>query len=238
MTDVSVNVSVIIPTWNEKENIAKTIDAISKALGENKMAYEIIVADDNSTDGTKDIVTKIKNPSVKLLNRNPPYGFGYSIREAVQNSHGEMIAVMMADLSDDPTFLVKMKEKIDQGYDVVVGSRFLKGSKVYDYPFLKMVSNRLFNNIVRLFFWTEIKDTSNAFKAFRANRVKEIKIESRGFEVSAEMMLRLKIEKAKICEIPVTWTDREKGQAKFKLYNTFINYFILFLKMVKLAYLY
>ena len=232
-----LDISVIVPTWNEKENIEKAINEISKTLEKSKISYEIIVADDNSVDGTKEIVSKIKNPLIKLLNRKPPYGFGYSIREGVEIAKGNVIVIMMADLSDDPNFLPLMKQKIDEGCDVVVGSRFLKGSKVYDYPFLKMLSNRLFNNMVRLFFWISIRDTSNAFKAFRAEKVKGIKIESRGFEVSAEMMLRLLTKKAKICEIPVNWINREKGQAKFKLYNTFTNYFILFLKMLKLAYL-
>jgi glycosyltransferase involved in cell wall biosynthesis len=174
---------------------------------------------------------------ITLLNRDPPPGFGYSIRDAIRMANGQLSVVMMADLSDDPKFLPEMKQRFDEGYDVIVGSRFLPGAKTYNYPFLKMMSNRLFNNMVRLFFWTGIKDTSNAFKAFRTSEITQVPIESRGFEVSAEMMLRMLIRKKKICEIPVTWTDRTAGQAKFKLYNTSINYFILFIKMLRHKYL-
>ncbi|MFH2106807.1 MAG: glycosyltransferase [Candidatus Micrarchaeota archaeon] len=233
-------ISVIIPTWNEADNIEKAISEIIKTLESNKISYEIIVADDNSKDGTKEKVASIRDKQHKpiaLLNRDPPPGFGYSIRDAIRMANGEMSVVMMADLSDDPKFLPEMKQKFDEGCDVIVGSRFVPGAKTYDYPFLKMLSNRLFNTTIRIFFWTSIRDTSNAFKAFRTAEINQVPIDSRGFEVSAEMMLRMLIKKKKICEIPVTWTDRTAGQAKFKLYNTFINYFILFLKMLKLRYL-
>ena len=98
-------------------------------------------------------------------------------------------------------------------------------------------TQRLFNISVQICFLTGINDTSNAFKMFRTKLVRDLPIDSRSFTVSAEMMLRMKIAGYKICQIPVTWTDRTEGMAKFRLRNTFYNYFLLLLRMLKLQYI-
>ncbi len=234
-----VQLSIIIPTWNENEIIEKTINSISSSLEKDNLEYEILVMDDESNDGTVKIVQSLslKNPKIQLIKHQPPRSFGYSIKDAIQLAKGELSVIMMADLSDDPKYLKEMYQKYKEGYLVIVGSRFLKGSKVYDYPFLKMVSNRLFNIAVMVGFFTNINDTSNNFKAFDTKKAKSISLESKSFEVGAELMLKMLIKGEKITQIPVSWTDRTKGQAKFKLKNTFIKYFVLFLKMLKLRYI-
>jgi dolichol-phosphate mannosyltransferase len=241
--------------------VGKTLGKISDVCGKARMDYEILVMDDGSKDGTKDIVAGIaaKNGNVRLVNRKEPFGFGYSIRDGIRMASGKYAAIMMADLSDDPELLPKIKEKMDggagcrvpdAGCDVVVCSRFMKGSEVRRYPFLKMASNRLFNWTVGIAFNLGTGDASNAYKCFRTEMVRKLEagdgelgtgngkpIESRGFQVSAEILMRMKLAGAKICEIPASWEDRSAGEAKFKLGNTFISYFVLFLKMFKLAYL-
>lgn len=233
-----MDISVILPTRNEAGGIAECINKIFGTLEREKMTYELLIMDDESTDGTKDIVNKLSktNGNIRLVNRSPPYGFGYSIRDGIQLASGEMTAIMMADLSDNPTFLAAMKEKIDGGCDCVNGSRFLKGSRIIGYSPLKYLSNRMFNIAVMVGFFTGVTDTSNNFKAFRTEKAKEIKPNSRGFEVGAELMLRMLVNNMKICEVPVTWEDRTSGTAKFRLRNNFIKYFMLFLRMLKYSY--
>jgi len=231
--------SVIVPTRNESECIEKTLGKIVETLEKGGIGYEILVMDDNSKDGTKEKVEKAaeKNPKIKLVNRSEPYGFGYSIRDGIRMAKGEYSVIMMADLSDDPELLPKIKERMDTGCDAVVCSRFMKGSEVRSYPFLKMVSNRLFNWTVGIAFNLGTGDASNAYKCFRTSMARELPVESRSFQVSAEILIRMRLKKAKICEIPASWEDRSAGEAKFRLGNTFISYFVLFLKMFRLAYL-
>ena len=231
-------ISVIIPTWNEGENIETTLRKVSSQLEQDKLSYEILVMDDDSKDGTQEIVQKLSNLNlaIKLIKHPPPRSFGYSVRDGIQLAKGELSVILMADLSDDPKFIKEMWSKYKEGYDVIVGSRFLKGSKNYNYPFLKMLCNRMFNIAITVGLFTGIRDTSNNFKAFSTYKAKQISLTSKGFEVAAELMLKMLIKKNRICEIPVTWTDRTAGKAKFKLYKTFINYFLLFLRTLKSAY--
>ncbi|MDD5096260.1 MAG: glycosyltransferase family 2 protein [Candidatus ainarchaeum sp.] len=231
--------TVIVPTRNEAECVEGTLGKIARACEKARIDYEILVMDDGSKDGTKDIVAGIaaKNGNVRLINRSEPYGFGYSIRDGIRMASGKYAAIMMADLSDDPGLLPKIKERMDKGCDAVVCSRFMKGSEVRRYPFLKMASNRLFNWTVGIVFNLGTGDASNAYKCFRVGKAKGLPVESRGFQVSAEILIRMKLAGARICEIPASWEDRSAGEAKFRLGNTFISYFVLFLKMFKLAYL-
>jgi len=146
--------------------------------------------------------------------------------------------LMMADLSDDPVFISKMWEEFGKGYDVVGGSRFMKNSVLHNYPFLKMVSNRLFNLAVTTCLLPGITDSSNNFKAFRTSKARAVPLNSRGFEVGAELMLRIALTGGKICEIPVSWKDRESGTAKFSLSRVFLNYLRLFIEMLAVGFLY
>jgi dolichol-phosphate mannosyltransferase len=234
----ALDISIILPTRNETDGIAKCINKISDTLEKQNLTYELLIMDDESTDGTKDVVAKLSgsNKNIRLVNRSPPYGFGYSIRDGIQMANGKMAAIMMADLSDNPAFLASMKERIDTGCDCVNGSRFLKGSKITGYSTVKYISNRMFNIAVMAGFFTGVTDTSNNFKAFRTDKAKKVTLDSRGFEVGAELMLKMLINGMNICEVPVTWEDRASGTAKFRLRNNFIKYFLLFLKMLKYSY--
>lgn len=236
---MGIEMTVIVPTKNEAACVGKTLERIAETLEGAGIEYEILVMDDNSRDGTKKIVVEMakRNGNIRLINREEPYGFGYSIMDGIGMAKGKYSIIMMADLSDDPELLPKVKEKMDKGCDAVVCSRFMKGSEVGRYPFLKMISNRLFNWTVGIAFNLGTGDASNAYKCFRTEMARELPVESRGFQVSAEILIRMKLKKAKICEIPASWEDRSAGEAKFRLGNTFISYFMLFLKMFRFAYL-
>ncbi len=233
------DLTVVIPTWNEAGNIGKALEQVTGVLEKAGISHEILVMDDASKDGTDKVVNDFaqKRPAVRFIAHPPPPGFGYSIRDGVRMAKGDAVVIMMADLSDDPSYLPDMLARMQDGCDVVVGSRFLQGSKIYGYRPLKYLSNRLFNISVQLCFLTGINDASNAFKMFRTELIRGLPVESRSFTVSAEMMLRMKIAGHKICQVPVTWTDRTEGTAKFRLRNTFYNYFLLLVRMVKLAYI-
>ena len=133
---------------NEEKNIAKCLAELRGALRERQIPYEAIVVNDNSTDGTRAVVEAemAHDQAVRLVNRRPPGCFGRAVRAGLDAVAGDIVVVYMADCSDDAQDLVKYYRKIvDEGYDCVFGSRFIKGSKVENYPKVKLVVNRIVN---------------------------------------------------------------------------------------------
>lgn len=231
-------ISIIIPTRDEAANIKTALDKTAAAMKAAKLEYEILVMDDGSKDSTIDIVKKAAatNKSIVPVQRAAPYGFGISICDGIKRAKGDACVVLMADLSDDPALIPIMKQKMDQGADMVIGSRFLSGAKISGYPFAKMASNRAFNLAIQVGLLTGVKDSSNAFKMFRTGIARSLTLNSQGFEISAEITAKFIIRKAKIVEIPANWAEREGGEAKFKLGKESSRYFRLYLDIIKSAY--
>jgi len=135
-----MKLSIVIPAYNEDESIAETIDAIEAAFAEVDIKHEILVVNDNSKDNTLEVLQQLaqKYPSLRYETNLGPNGFGYAVRYGLERFSGDCVAVMMADLSDSPQDLIKFYNKMQEGnYDCVFGSRFIKGGKVIDYPWVK-----------------------------------------------------------------------------------------------------
>jgi len=206
-----MKVSVIIPAHNEEKVIEKTLKKTLDVLKRAKFAYEIILVDDNSNDKTGEVAEKLsrKNKRIKILHKKArkkgPTGMGSALKFGFKHSTGDILIPFMGDLSDDPRHIPKLVNKLLDGYDVVCGSRFIKGGHLKDYPKAKFLINRLWNNVFDFLFGLGIKDTSNAFKAYRREVIKKIKPKSNGFDITAEIVLKAHILKFKIIEVPVSW---------------------------------
>jgi len=161
--------SVIIPGRDEAENLDKCIGEILEELSKHKINHEILVVDDGSTDNTPKLLQDIaiQNPTVRYLRNDGENGFGRAVRIGLGEFTGDAVAIMMADRSDSPQDLVNYWNKLQEGYECVFGSRFIKGSKVYDYPKIKLLVNRLVNTMIRYAFRIETNDVTNAFKIYR-----------------------------------------------------------------------
>jgi glycosyltransferase involved in cell wall biosynthesis len=211
-------VSIVIPAHNEEANIKKTITEVLKIFPKNKLKGEIIAVDDRSLDKTGKILDSMakKNRLVKVVHRTGGVGveIGYAIRDGIKHAKCDVVVIMMGDLSDDPNDVAKMVEKIDEGYDVVCGSRFIKGSEAVDYPPLKLISNRLYNIFFSVFFGVKSNDFSNAFKAYRRSIFKKVNLESKGFESNAELGLKAHFLGYKMTDVPVKWLQRKRGKSK------------------------
>ena len=135
----------------------------------NRIAHEIIVVDDGSTDRTAAIVTALgeRIPEARLVKNGPPHGFGRAITCGLQKMSGDAVVIMMADESDDCRDVVRYWNALNEGWDAVFGSRFMKGGGVIDYPWLKLRLNRMANLFIRVLFGISLNDTTNAFKAYR-----------------------------------------------------------------------
>lgn len=212
--------SIVIPAYNEEENIEPTLSEIITVLNAKSIPHEIVVVNDNSKDKTPDVVRKMQltHKQIKLVNRTPPGGFGRAIRTGLENFSGEYVVIVMADLSDDPEDIAKYYYKLKEGYDCVFGSRFQKESKVIDYPIVKLYINRIVNKMIQLLFWTGHNDLTNAFKGYRYDVVQTIlPLRAAHFNITIEMSLSTLIRQYKIASVPIHWYGRKWGQSNLKL---------------------
>lgn len=165
----------MIPAYNEEANIGPTLEGLVSELGDAGIPYEIIVVNDCSTDGTGGVVGDFveRYGTVRTVDRLPPGGFGRAVRTGLELVTGDVVAVYMADQSDEPGDLIACYGKIEEGYDCAFGSRFTKGSKTYNYPLGKLIVNRIVNRCIQWMFWCKFNDLTNAFKVYRADVVRE-----------------------------------------------------------------
>lgn len=219
-TDSLPLLSVCIPAHNEEGNIGETIDLIAGVLTREGIPFEFVIANDNSTDGTQEVVESRMRAGVpiRLIRRSPPGGFGRAIRSCLDHFHGDVVAVVMADHSDDAEDIVKCYRKINEGYDAVFGSRFMPGSVVTDYPRVKLFANRVGNKLIQFLFRTRHNDLTNAFKLYRATVIRSIlPLRASHFNITIEISLGLLIRGFKIAAVPVNWYGRTWGCANFRI---------------------
>ena len=134
----------------------------------------------------------------------------------------------MGDCSDDPQDIVQYIKYLDEGYDCVFGSRFINGSSLKDYPFLKLIINRLANNFIKILFWIKYNDITNAFKAYKKETLNSCyPIISQHFNINAELSLKSIIRRFKYKVIPISWTNRKEGTSKFQIKEMRNRYFFI-----------
>ena len=215
-----MKLSVVIPAHNEGGLIERVILDILKELNQEKIDSEIVIVDDNSTDSTWEAVSLLagKHSNIRAIRRTPPNGFGRAVKEGIDNARGDVIVTAMGDASDEPKDIVSYFRKIEEGYDCVFGSRFIKGACVKDYPMHKLIVNRIANAFLQCLFFTKHNDMTNAFKAYRKEVIDAIKpIESLYFNITVELPLKALIRGYKIAIIPISWYGRESGVSKLKI---------------------
>jgi dolichol-phosphate mannosyltransferase len=213
--------SIVIPAFNEEKNIGRCLEELRHTLRDkHHLPYEIIVVNDNSRDATEEVVQAAmrQDPAVRIVSRPPPGGFGRAVRFGLEAVKGDVVVIYMADLSDDPEDLVAYYRKIEEGYDCVYGSRFTHGSKVVNYPIVKLIVNRIVNRAIQLLFWTRFNDLTNAFKAYRTAVIRDCgPYRASHFNITLEMSLGALIRRYHIAQIPIRWYGRTWGSSKLKL---------------------
>jgi len=208
---------VIIPTYNEKENISNIITAV---LDQDK-SIDVLIVDDNSPDGTSDIVAdlKQKNKRINLITRSGKLGLGSAyvtgFKWAIEQKY-DYIFEMDADFSHDPIVLPEMLETI-KDYDLVIGSRYIKGINVVNWPLMRLILSYGASKYVRFITCMPINDPTGGFKCFRREVLETIDLDgilSDGYSFQVEMNYRTWLKKFRIKEIPIVFTDRRSGQSK------------------------
>ena len=210
--------SIIIPLRNEIDNLENIKDNFNKNLKDFK--YEVILINDFSSDGTFQKANEIaKGSSNFKVFDNKNKGLGGAINLGIEKTIGDYICIMMADLSDDfndlKNYYIKIK---DNNLDAVFGSRFTKKSKVIDYPFKKLILNRIFNLVVQILFLNKFNDYTNAFKIYNAKVLKNmLPFVSESFNIFLEIPLKIISRKYSYEIISINWYNRKVGKAKFNI---------------------
>lgn len=212
--------SVVIPAHNEEGRIAPTIVAIYEALTAAAIAHEILVVNDNSRDRTEQILIELRAqvPTLRQINNAPPNGFGFAVRAGLSAFTGDAVAIVMADASYSPDDLVSYYRKLQDGYDCAFGSRFMRGGRVVDYPWPKLLMNRFANFFIRMLFWMPYNDVTNAFKMYRRSVIAGVQpLLAYHFNLTVELPLKAIIRGYRFAVIPTSWCNRTHGVSKFKI---------------------
>lgn len=228
-----MKLSVVIPAHNEESSIKSSVLAIHTTLVKNNISHEILVVNDDSKDRTEEVLKSLMKEvnSLRYITNPGANGFGYAVRLGLENFSGECVAIMMGDMSDSPDDLVKFYNKmLDGGYDCVFGSRFMKGGKTYDYPFIKLIINRIANGIVQICFGLRYNDTTNAFKLYKKDTITGLKpFLSPHFNLTLELPLKAIVRGYTYAVLPNSWTNRKTGVSKLKIREMGSRYFFILL---------
>lgn len=223
-----MKLSIVVPAHNEEDNIVKVVEEIERSLN---LDYELIIVNDNSTDSTAELVQELSRrySNIKLVHNKLRKGFANALKTGFNNVTTDIVIPVMADLCDDLSVIPNMLDKMNQGYDIVCGSRYIKGgvrlggSKVKG--FLSCCAGRSLSFLLGL----PTHDIANAFKMYRKRVIDSIDIKSKAFEISMEIPLKAYYAGFKIAEIPTVWNERKEGQSNFKVMRLLPAYIKLYI---------
>ncbi len=210
--------SVVIPCYNEKSTIEKVLDKVIFSLKSyNYNNYQILIVDDFSTDGTREILKKFENNSnIQIIYHEKNYGKGFAIKSAKQNIDGDIILIQDADLEYDPFDYNKLLLPFfETDADVVYGSRFLGGGKyVRIHFFWHYLANKILTSLCNLFINLNLTDMETGYKVFKKSAFKKINIQESSFSFEPEITIKLAKQKFKFYEVPITYNGRSYEEGK------------------------
>lgn len=216
-----MKLSVVIPAHNEEGCIESTLRALHSKLTEERIPHEILVVNDNSSDGTESILSSLEREldTVRYVNNCPPNGFGFAVRKGLEKFTGDAVAIYMADASDRPEDLVRFyRLMIERSVDCVFGTRFHPDAHVVDYPLPKLLLNRLANLFIQILFGLRYNDATNAFKMYRRRVIEGAKpLLSHHFNLTVELPLKAIVRGYSYTITPNDWINRKTGESKLKI---------------------
>ena len=232
-----MSISLILPTYNEKGNIKELIELSIKAFKKAKISYEIIVVDDNSPDGTSEIVSKLqksrKYPHLKLITRKNERGLATATRRGFDEAKMDHVMVMDTDLSHHPKYFPSLFKHY-KDYDVVSASRYLSGKSGMKAPFYRTIGSRLINFMIRIVLWINLTDLTGNFMIIDKKKLEKLPKDYifRGYgDYCITFLYLAKKKKFRIKEIEYTYNFRTKGETKTLFFKEGFKYFIKVLKI-------
>jgi glycosyltransferase involved in cell wall biosynthesis len=225
-----MDLSIVIPMFNEAENVESTLDRVEEALVSFHGSYEIVAVNDGSLDNTLDNLNKLaeKNNRLKIVSYSKNIGRGMALRTGFRASRGKIIVSIDADLSYDPHYINDLLETLrtEQDVDFVLASPYMPGGSVKNVPFSRLWISKLGNRILRYAMPNRIYTSTGIFRAYRRNVLDSLEIESDGKEIHLEILSKALALGFRVKEIPAVLSSRKKGRSKFKFKKTAISHLI------------
>ncbi|MFW9871346.1 MAG: polyprenol monophosphomannose synthase [Candidatus Thorarchaeota archaeon] len=221
--------TVIIPTLNEEENIERIIRSIF--FFQERADISIIIVDDNSTDNTHQIVERLidEYDELSMIVRIHEKGLGGAVREGASHIKSGPIIVMDADFSHHPRYLPTMFEKLDAGYDVVVGSRYSEGGRIIGWPGYRIVLSVIATRLVSILFRVKTKDPMSGLVGCRSAQLLMTGFQNDGFKFLLEILVRN--SNIRVKDVPIVFLDRIHGRSKLGA-KTILQFMILITKLL------
>jgi len=211
-----VELSLVVPIYNEGENIGRFIGEMTAKI---KGQYEALFVYDFDEDNTLPNLSEAKKTlPIRMVRNRFGKGVLNALKTGLAAAEGRLVVVTMADCSDDLADVNRMVEKADEGYDLVAGSRYMKGGKQVGGPRLKRALSRLAGLSLHYVAGIPVRDVTNNFRLYRKTILEKLEIESQGgFELALELTVKAHCAGFRVAEIPTTWNDRTAGKSRFRL---------------------
>ena len=206
-----MKISVLIPVYNE----SRTILAIIKKVKSSPLEKEIIIVDDGSTDGTREILQKLNDPEVRVILHPKNRGKGAALRTAIGEASGGIIIFQDADLEYDPAEYAALTAPIEEGIaDVVYGSRLSGGRPQRVYLFWHKLGNNFLTFLANMLFNTTLTDMETGYKVFRSDVLKSMRLHSNDFAIEPEITAKVFKKKLRVYELPISYYGRNYEEGK------------------------
>ncbi len=225
-----MDLSIVIPMFNEAENVESTLKTVGEALASFEGTYEIIAVNDGSIDHTLETLKRIEsqNEKIKVVSYSKNMGRGMALRKGFQESKGEMVVSIDADLSYDPQYILHLVHalKTGQDTDLVLASPYMPGGSVQGVPTLRLWISKLGNKILRFALPNRIYTSTGIFRAYRKKVLDSLELESDGKEIHLEILSKAMALGYRVKEVPAILRGRRKGRSKFKFKKTAISHLV------------
>jgi len=227
-------VSVIVPTYNERENLPILIETINKVFVEEKIVGEIVIIDDNSPDGTGQLAEQLrrKYKFLKVIHRPSKLGLGSAYREGFRAAEGKLLFTMDADLSHDPAYMPQFIERAEHA-DVVIGSRYVEGGGIIGWGLYRKLVSKIANFLAGIVVGADVNDITSGYRAYRKEVLEKVpleEIQSSGYAFQLEILYEIRKKGFKIDSVPIVFTDRRKGRSKLGM-REILSFLMLTIKL-------
>lgn len=211
-----IGLSIILPVYNEEKRLESTVRAVDAELGKMGKDYEIIIAEDGSSDNTLQIAKRLENGRIRVAHSGARLGKGKAIQNASLSARGGIIAFMDADLASDLSYLPALIGSVEKGASIAIGSRYVPGS-IIKRKLLRDFYSRAFNLIVAILWNSKVKDHQCGFKAFRRDAVVPWigEVQSKSWFWDAEFLVRAQEKGLSVAEVPIRWDEASSSKFRF-----------------------
>lgn len=205
-------ITVIIPTYNEKESIKPRVEELSRYLCNED--FEIVIVDDNSSDGTGEIAESLgKELPIRIIHRSAKLGLASAVATGLRTARGEIVGVMDADGSHPSSLGPELIRVVKEGTDIAVGSRYTRGGRIKNWPLQRKIMSKIAVILAKPL--TKLKDPMSGYFFFKKSIIRKVNLKAKGYKILLDIMVRGNINK--FYEVPYEFTDRQKGQSKIGL---------------------